>query len=93
LIDGVYALLSEVAHQRVQLGQLEQYQIAQTQEPLTAPRTDFRHKPKVAAPIIPFILSYEGEVELSGGVNLEEILAWAEGAAEAQIVNFSPCDL
>jgi hypothetical protein len=71
LIQGMQLLLAEVADQRIVLAELHnQIQIAQFDAVLSEPRTDFRHKLKVAAPIVPFILSYEGELELSGGVNL-----------------------
>ena len=43
-------------------------------EAVDAPRLDVRHKLKVALPIIPWLLSYEGEIELGSGLNLEE--AW-----------------
>jgi hypothetical protein len=71
LIQGMQLLLAEVADQRIVLADLHnQIQIAQFDAVVSEPRTDFRHKLKVAAPIVPFILSYEGELELSGGVNL-----------------------
>ena len=43
-------------------------------EAVDAPRLDVRHKLKVALPIIPWLLSYEGEIELGSGVDLEA--AW-----------------
>ena len=39
-----------------------------------APKLDASHKLKVTIPIIPFILSYEGEMALKSGMNLES--AW-----------------
>jgi len=39
-----------------------------------APKLDVSHKLKVTIPIIPFILSYEGEMDLKSGMNLES--AW-----------------
>jgi hypothetical protein len=39
-----------------------------------APKLDAKHKLKVTLPIVPTILSYEGEVELKSGLNLEA--AW-----------------
>ncbi|MEG4216267.1 hypothetical protein QUA27_12520 [Microcoleus sp. Pol14C6] len=41
---------------------------------INAPQMDFKHKLKVAVPIIPFILDYEGELELGTGINLKEAL-------------------
>ncbi|MEG4323125.1 MULTISPECIES: hypothetical protein [unclassified Microcoleus] len=43
-------------------------------EIINAPQMDFKHRLKVALPIIPFILDYEGEWELGTGINLKE--AW-----------------
>ena len=39
-----------------------------------APKLDASHKLKITIPIIPFILSYEGEMALKSGMNLES--AW-----------------
>jgi len=33
---------------------------------------DFKHRLKVAVPLIPFILDYEGEFELGTGINLKQ---------------------
>ena len=41
---------------------------------INAPQMDFKHRLKVAVPIIPFILDYEGELELGTGINLKEAL-------------------
>lgn len=43
-------------------------------EIINAPGLDFKHKLKVGIPIIPFILDYEGELELGTGINLRA--AW-----------------
>ncbi|MGA9349328.1 MAG: AAA-like domain-containing protein [Anaerolineae bacterium] len=40
-------------------------------EVVDAPKLDVKHKLKVTLPIVPSILSYEGEVELKSGLNLE----------------------
>lgn len=39
---------------------------------INAPQMDFKHRLKVAVPLIPFILDYEGELELGTGINLKE---------------------
>ncbi len=39
----------------------------------TDPSLDVKHKLKVAVPILPWLLTYEGEIEISGGFNLFEI--------------------
>jgi hypothetical protein len=43
-------------------------------EVINAPQMDFKHRLKVAVPLIPFILDYEGELELGTGINLKEAL-------------------
>lgn len=43
-------------------------------EVINAPQMDFKHRLKVAVPIIPFILDYEGELELGTGINIKEAL-------------------
>ncbi|MEA5566772.1 hypothetical protein [Anabaena sp. UHCC 0399] len=43
-------------------------------EVINAPELDFKHRLKVAIPLIPFILDYEGELELGTGINLKA--AW-----------------
>lgn len=44
---------------------------AEVAEAIAAPGLDIKHKLKLGFPIIPLILAYEGEVELSGRLNLE----------------------
>jgi DNA uptake protein ComE-like DNA-binding protein len=39
---------------------------------INEPQIDFKHRLKVAVPLIPFILDYEGELELGTGINLKE---------------------
>ncbi|MFM6080602.1 MAG: hypothetical protein ACKPCI_19180, partial [Dolichospermum sp.] len=43
-------------------------------EIINYPELDFKHKLKVAIPLIPFILDYEGELELGTGINLKQAL-------------------
>ena len=49
---------------------------ARLAEVVDAPKLDVKHKLKVTLPIVPTILSYEGEVELKSGLNLEA--AWQQ---------------
>ena len=42
-------------------------------EAVSAPHLDVRHRLKVVLPIIPSLLSYEGEIELGSGVDLEAV--------------------
>lgn len=44
---------------------------AEVAEAIAAPGLDIKHKLKIGFPIVPLILAYEGEVELSGRLNLE----------------------
>jgi hypothetical protein len=48
--------------------------VAQAAEIVSAPGLDVKHKLKLTVPIIPVLLSYEGEFELGSRLNLEE--AW-----------------
>ncbi|MBN3881958.1 MAG: hypothetical protein HWQ44_02950 [Nostoc sp. JL34] len=43
-------------------------------EIINAPGLDFKHRLKVGIPLIPFILDYEGELELGTGINLKAAL-------------------
>jgi len=43
-------------------------------EVINAPGLDTKHRLKVSLPLIPFLLDYEGELELGMGINLKE--AW-----------------
>ena len=40
------------------------------------PKIDVKHRLKVAVPIIPAILKYEGIIALESGVNLEKAWKW-----------------
>ncbi|MHC0064706.1 hypothetical protein ACWATR_17700 [Nostoc sp. UIC 10890] len=50
-------------------------------EVINAPELDFKHRLKVGIPLIPFILDYEGELELGTGINLK-------GAWQALVLRF-----
>lgn len=41
---------------------------------INEPQMDFKHRLKVAVPIIPFLLDYEGELELGTGINIKKAL-------------------
>ena len=71
MVDGVQQLLSELQQQAVLLpGQ------QQVTEIISAPTLNAKHRLKVTLPIIPLLLSYEGEVELKSKLNLEA--AWQQ---------------
>ena len=50
-----------------------QANIEQLSEAVSEPRMDVRHRLKITVPIIPLLLAYEGELELSSGMNLKAI--------------------
>ncbi|MFQ5855145.1 MAG: hypothetical protein ACE5LU_05830 [Anaerolineae bacterium] len=76
-LDRHLAVL-EVALQEVQqrAAQIEDRQLVQSArqvaELVSAPGLDAKHKLKVTLPLIPALLAYEGEIELSSRLNLEE---------------------
>ncbi len=49
-------------------------QYAEVVEVLKAPQLDAKHKLKIILPIVPFLVDYEGELELGSGFNLKT--AW-----------------
>ena len=73
---AVQHMLSEIQQQGVALpdSTLTSEQVKRLSEVVYAPKLDVKHKLKLTVPIIPAILSYEGEVELKSGLNLEA--AW-----------------
>ena len=73
---AVQHTLSEIQQQGVALpdSTLTSEEVEHLSEVADAPKLDAKHKLKVTVPIIPVILSYEGEVELKSGLNLEA--AW-----------------
>ena len=73
---AVQHMLSEIQQKEVALpySALTSEEVEHLSEVVDAPKLDAKHKLKVTVPIIPFLLSYEGEVELKSGLNLEA--AW-----------------
>lgn len=57
-------------------------EVASLYKALDDPKLDLAHKLKLSVPIIPFILTYEGQVELKGGLNLNSV--WQALKAKAQ---------
>jgi outer membrane protein assembly factor BamB len=74
LLTAVQQTLAELQQLPGQLNTPLAHDVQQMAEVVDAPQFDVRHKLKVVAPIIPFILSYEGELELNSSMNLET--AW-----------------
>ena len=73
-LTAVQHALSEIRQQPALFGPTLASEVECLSEVVEAPKLDVKHKLKITAPIIPFILSYEGEVELRSGLNLE--VAW-----------------
>jgi hypothetical protein len=73
---AVQHTLSEIQQQGVALpdSTLTSEEFERLSEVVDAPKLDAKHKLKVTVPIIPYLLSYEGEIELKSGLNLEA--AW-----------------
>jgi hypothetical protein len=67
-----------LAEINVRAAQIGDRQLAESARQAVAvvndPGLDVKHKLKIAFPIVPVFLSYEGEIELNNGVNLRE--AW-----------------
>ena len=72
---AVQHTLSEIQQQGVALldSTLASEEVERLSEVVYAPKLDVKHKLKLTVPIIPAILSYEGEVELKSGLNLEAV--------------------
>lgn len=70
---SIHAALQEVVQKAKAI---EDRQLVEESEKLLAiaddPRSDARHRLKVTLPIVPVLLSYEGEIELSSGLNLQK---------------------
>lgn len=46
-------------------------EVTELNQAISAPQMDVRHRLKLALPIIPWLISYEGELDLGSSVNLE----------------------
>ena len=67
--------LAQISIRATQIGDRQLVESArQVTEIASAPGLDIKHKLKVTIPIVPVLLSYEGEFELGSRLNLEE--AW-----------------
>jgi len=82
-LTAVQYALSEIRRQGVSVSDSTlANEVECLSEVVDAPKLDIKHKLKIAVPIIPFILSYEGEVELKSGLNLEA--TWKRLVARVQ---------
>lgn len=70
IVEGAQQILNTLQQRRTALPPSQQ-ELAKV---INAPGMDFNHRLKVALPIIPFLLDYEGELELGTGINLKA--AW-----------------
>ena len=71
---AVQHTLSEIQQQGVALlDSTLASEVKRLSEIVDAPKLDAKHKLKLTVPIIPVFLSYEGEVELKSGLNLEAV--------------------
>lgn len=68
VLDAVQQMLAALQQCSVSLP--AQQRVA---EAIAAPMLDVKHKLKVTLPIIPMLLGYEGELDLSSGVNLKTL--------------------
>lgn len=73
ILTAAQQTLTELQQLRGQLDPSLGHNVQQMVEIVAAPQLDVRHRLKVVAPIIPFILSYEGELELNSSANLESV--------------------
>jgi hypothetical protein len=73
-LRAVQQALSEILEQPQRHDPKMVGQATSLSKALDDPKLDSAHKLKLSVPIIPFILSYEGVVELKGGLNLRS--AW-----------------
>lgn len=86
LLAAVRCSLGEVKEKRSHLADDKFVASAdQLSEMIDAPALDVKHKLKLTLPIIPFLLDYEGEIELNSRLNLER--AWG---AFRQLLHGSP---
>ena len=82
-LAAVQHALSEMQQQGVALSDATlASEVERLSEVIDAPKLDVKHKLKITAPIIPWILSYEGEIELKSGLNLKA--AWQRLVAKVR---------
>jgi hypothetical protein len=72
ILEGTQQMLTALQQRGIALPPSQQA----LAEVINAPGLDTKHKLKVCVPIIPFLLDYEGELELGTGINLKA--AWQE---------------
>jgi len=78
LLTGIQEMLSVVEAKKLALPPGKE----EVAEVINHPALDAKHKLKVSIPIIPFLLDYEGELELAAGFNLKA--AWERWIAKSR---------
>ncbi|HAZ47288.1 MAG TPA: hypothetical protein DCZ55_23250 [Cyanobacteria bacterium UBA11371] len=78
LLTGIQEMLSVVEAKKLALPPVKE----EVAEVINHPALDAKHKLKVSIPIIPFLLDYEGELELAAGLNLKA--AWERWIAKSR---------
>ena len=82
-LTALQQMLSEIQQHDIILGDPTITDaLEQVAETVAAPQLDVKHRLMITLPIIPLILSYEGEIELNSGLNLEA--AWQRLVAMAR---------
>ena len=82
-LTAVQDVLAEIRQRQVVLAEPSLVgEVEHLSEVVEAPSLDVKNKLKVTVPIIPLLLSYEGEIELGSGLNLEA--AWQQLVAKAR---------
>ena len=83
-LNAVQLILSEIKDSKA--GQYSPQLVSEAEKVsgiVNDPKLDSNHKLKYSIPIIPLILSYEGEVELKGGLDLKRawqgLKSWLQG--------------
>jgi hypothetical protein len=83
-LNAVQMILSEIRQSKA--GQYSPQLVSEVEKVsgiINDPKLDSNHKLKYSIPIIPLILSYEGDVELKGGLDLKKawqgLKSWLQG--------------
>ncbi|RLT39302.1 MAG: hypothetical protein DWI57_10510 [Chloroflexi bacterium] len=92
-LDRHLAVIEEALGHAQMADPAAQAVVRQAQELLGVPGLDALHRLKITLPLLPFFLSYEGELELGQQVNLEEALAAVWRAMTAWVRRAKGSDL
>lgn len=70
-LTSLDALLSALSQAAKEAPEALPAKLSQVEKALAAPTLDLRHKLKLVVPIIPWLITYEGELDLGSGIDLE----------------------